>query len=417
MKKFLNVVISGLLALNFLDSQAARAPVIPKFDLSDLKTMTTESKASEASWSEYQAAMTTAFDKTKSFVYEDGVPEFKLQAANRFLEIFGQVDNPYSTLDDHQLSVVRGFHSDILGELVAEEDNEYSSGGGISASTTPTVEIRAPESKAQYELARKISPQCAYVFAHCAAETMLGIEPIKIADSAIRFEPQLTKVETKWYRLVEEAPAKTPYSGLVKGFLSTGQLTTELNFDNGILAGPYNRWWPNGAKAVEAKNKKGFFSGLYKEWYDNGQLRKLTTMKKGIPVKKETLWYLSGIKKAEISLSNRGALNGKTQAWYPDGQLYFEGRFAVGTIYKEQSIFYPNGQLAIKYSPLERVKCIGRRMQTNCPTATMMTIKKKAMSYDRDGLLVWSSKQEGLTRWDFEGEELEFIPNTIEQIL
>lgn len=412
-KNLLAILFTGLLSLPIVYAEKSRAPKIPEFDLSDLKALAEESKASETSWLNYQTAMTAAFTKTKTFVSEDGVSEFKLQAAERFLEIFGQVDNPYSTLDNHQVKVITGYISNLSEELPVEVSSNYDSNEPTEKSPAAKLENTQPDT----ELGKKTSIQCTYVFEHCALESMLSATPIKITDERITFEPQLTKVGERWFPLVNEIASKTPYSGTVRGILPDGQLTTELNFEKGLLAGPFKRWWPNGAIAVEGRNKKGFLNGPYKEWYSNGQLRKSTTMRMGVPVKRETLWYFSGTKKAEVSLSSLGALNGKTQAWYPNGQLYFEGRFSIDTVYKEHSIFHPNGQLAIKYSPLERVKCIGRRMQTNCPSATMMTIKKRAERYNDNGILLWSSNQKGLTRWDQEGKEMEFIPNTLETIL
>ena len=412
-KNLLAILFTGLLSLPIVSAEKSRAPSIAEFDLSDLKALREESKASETSWLNYQTAMTAAFTKTKTFVSEDGVSEFKLQAAERFLEIFGQVDNPYSTLDNHQVKVITGYISNLSEELPVEVSSNYDSNEPTEKSPAAKLENTQPDT----ELGKKTSIQCTYVFEHCALESMLSATPIKITDERITFEPQLTKVGERWFPLVNEIASKTPYSGTVRGILPDGQLTTELNFEKGLLAGPFKRWWPNGAIAVEGRNKKGFLNGPYKEWYSNGQLRKSTTMRMGVPVKRETLWYFSGTKKAEVSLSSLGALNGKTQAWYPNGQLYFEGRFSIDTVYKEHSIFHPNGQLAIKYSPLERVKCIGRRMQTNCPSATMMTIKKRAERYNDNGILLWSSNQKGLTRWDQEGKEMEFIPNTLETIL
>ena len=412
-KILLAILFTGLLSSPVVYAENSRAPKIPEFDLSDLKALTEESKASETSWLNYQTAMTAAFTKTKTFLSEDGVSEFKLQAAKRFLKIFGQVDNPYSTLDNDQVKVITGYISSLSEELPVEVSSNYGSNKPTRKSPTEKLDNTQPD----IELGKKTGIQCTYVFEHCALESMLSATPIKITDERITFDPQLTKVGERWFPLVNEIASKTPYSGTVRGTLPDGQLTTELSFEKGILAGPFKKWWPNGAIAVEGRNKKGFLNGTYKEWYSNGQLRKSTTMRMGTPVKRETLWYFSGAKKAEVSLSSRGALNGKTQAWYPNGQLYFEGSFSIGTVYKEHSIFHSNGELAIKYSPLERVKCIGRRMQTNCPSATMMTIKKKAERYDNNGILLWSSNQKGLTRWDQEGKEIEFIPNTLETIL
>ena len=80
---------------------------LPSFDLTDLEQRATASQKNKAAWSEYQEGMLAAYQKVKDFAEGQSDPALITLALNRFVETYGESNNPHSEEDDRMLGFVR----------------------------------------------------------------------------------------------------------------------------------------------------------------------------------------------------------------------------------------------------------------------------------------------------------------------
>ena len=80
---------------------------LPSFDLTDLEQLATASQKNKAAWSEYQEGMLAAYQKVKDFAEGQSDPALITLALNRFVETYGESNNPHSEEDDRMLGFVR----------------------------------------------------------------------------------------------------------------------------------------------------------------------------------------------------------------------------------------------------------------------------------------------------------------------
>ena len=394
------IIVLTFLPLLVIASEITLPPEIPNFSLTDLERLESESKAAKTKWDDYQQAMKLAFDLTESFVTGDRNSDLKIKAAQRFLELWGEVDNPFSDEDNEQILIIQNF---------------------LESRVNPGLPARAPEppsdlqSAYSNELSMNLEPECALVFEHCLQLSFISLPALNLGDQYVRLDPSLVSRDGYLFEVKTRGSEKR-FSGELKTFLPNDQLSGRVSIKNGLKHGPFTRWYSNGAIAIEGSYKKGELSGSYKELYRNGELRRVTTMKKGVPSKKESIWYESGSKKAEIGLSSSSSvLNGRTKAWFKNGNLAFDGRFSVGDVFREHIFFHSNGEIAARYKVVKKGKCYQERMQdrigTLCPPENTPLIKKIGSYWDAEGALRWSSTRSKLTEWDRFGAETGITKN------
>ena len=80
---------------------------LPSFDLTDLEQLATASQKNKAAWSEYQEGMLAAYQKVEDFAEGQSYPALITMALNRFVETYGESNNPHSEEDDRTLGFVR----------------------------------------------------------------------------------------------------------------------------------------------------------------------------------------------------------------------------------------------------------------------------------------------------------------------
>ena len=99
----------GLGAATNLNASDALFPAsdLPSFDLTDLEQRAMASQKNKAAWSEYQEGMLAAYQKVKDFAEGQSDPALITLALNRFVETYGESNNPHSEEDDRMLGFVR----------------------------------------------------------------------------------------------------------------------------------------------------------------------------------------------------------------------------------------------------------------------------------------------------------------------
>jgi len=120
-------ILMGMLGLVCASTISASEPLfppsdLPDFDLTDLEQRATASQKNKAAWSEYQEGMLAAYQKVKDFAEGQSDPALITLALNRFVETYGQSNNPHSEEDDRML----GFVLEAL-EARAEQSADASS--------------------------------------------------------------------------------------------------------------------------------------------------------------------------------------------------------------------------------------------------------------------------------------------------
>ena len=106
------LILLGALGLGAATNFNASEPVfppsdLPSFDLTDLEQRATASQKNKAAWSEYQEGMLAAYQKVKDFAEGQSDPALITLALNRFVETYGESNNPHSEEDDRMLGFVR----------------------------------------------------------------------------------------------------------------------------------------------------------------------------------------------------------------------------------------------------------------------------------------------------------------------
>jgi antitoxin component YwqK of YwqJK toxin-antitoxin module len=76
-----------------------------------------------------------------------------------------------------------------------------------------------------------------------------------------------------------------------KQFYEGGQLKEKRFFNNGLKAGEYVAWWPNGKKQLHYFFENSEYEGTCREWNNEGTLIKLANYKKGHEEGLQQLWY------------------------------------------------------------------------------------------------------------------------------
>ncbi len=113
---------------------------------------------------------------------------------------------------------------------------------------------------------------------------------------------------------------KGQIEGLQTNYYSSGKVSSELNYENGVQTGRSTYYYANGKKSSEVDYADGNKHGYEKSWYMHGELR-------------SEGWYLEGLKQGVwLEYDELGTL--KTKTTYRDDDM--EG-------YREE--YFPNGKI------------------------------------------------------------------------
>ena len=375
MKYFLTLLLIAIAPVKALaDGKLIEAPVAPSFDIKDLEQRSEKNKEVKSGWSEHQAKMDEAFEKTVSFMAAESEVDIAIAAGERFLQAFGAKNNPYSEKDEKQSSeitiliakirssVARGselVEQDQSGDKVRQEVRRQEK---IMSTGDPDGSFNADDWSEVFNFMLMISDdessdvQAAFFWevnsAFSVSSTDIVVMPtLETVDTKMKYVPDLKRINRKWStrEIKDGVLVVSSYSGVAKSFDDLGQKIWEVSLLKGELNGPVRRWHSNGVLAFEGKYKNGLQSGEFLEWHDNGAKRSSTFYKDGYPHKKHFVWRKSGEISSVTSLCCKGVPNGKSKKWHENGTLAFEGTFRKGWPISATS-FFDRGTLSGKYS-------------------------------------------------------------------
>jgi antitoxin component YwqK of YwqJK toxin-antitoxin module len=149
------------------------------------------------------------------------------------------------------------------------------------------------------------------------------------------------------YRRAFNASDKSPISGVVIFKDSTGKISTELKYENGIIE--FVRIWSDSSLFLEANYKNGKENGLWKRWYSEKKIQSEKYFKNGLKDSIWKSWYPNGKLMYEIQYSN-GVENGFWKTYFENGQINLEANFING---KENGVcieYFENGKIKTEYN-------------------------------------------------------------------
>ena len=441
MKYFLTLLLIAIAPVKALaDGKLIEAPVAPTFDIKDLEQRSEKSKEVKSGWSEYQAKMDEAFEKTVSFMAAESEVDIAIAAGERFLQAFGGNNNPYSTEDDEQIAEVKKLVEaltkpsivSLVPQSVEDDDSELVAPQSVALAR---VDLFSEDDwRAVVDaLALAEGVECPFVPQACIRESGITLFPDPLVfDKNLRLEPSLILSEGVWVisSVGEVKQMEEPYSGVAKAYNSFGVRVWDLTFFKGQLEGPASRFYPSGQKSLQLAFRKGEVDGKRDEWHQDGSRKSSSFYKDGVPRKKFTKWDEFGQLRVSSKFTNssKGALNGISEAWHENGKLAFKGRFEIGKIFGTHKIFYLNGNPKLEYklipdvigdcvrepsisdlrqrrSRLEapaierRIELERQRGGDSCTVRAIMPIYKVASEWDEKGNLLWKSKKNFFQQW------------------
>jgi antitoxin component YwqK of YwqJK toxin-antitoxin module len=411
------------------DSNLIEAPTAPVFDLNDLEQRSEKSKEVKSGWAEYQAQMDEAFEKTVNFIGAETEDAIAIEAGERFLKVFGGIDNPYSGKDEEHLAKIKRLlearaNLSGLSEVTQANSSEDPSKTGRQNSALFRVDGFNEEDWRFVIEATVLSSEvrCPFVIDNCLRESGFNLLPERLSlDKDLRLKPALELQEGVWITpsTRENVTPWKPYSGVAQAYNALGSLVWDLNFLDGQLEGPATRLHPDGQRASQVTFKKGEASGDRSEWYKNGAMKSSSFYWKGVPRKKFSEWYESGQPRvlAKFASASTALLNGKSEAWHANGQLAFKGVFKSGKIFGTHKVYFSSGRLSMEYklipglmndcplvrSLLERQSIsmvVKKKAEMQCLESLSIPIYKVASGWDVEGNLIWKSKQNFFQLWD-----------------
>ena len=149
--------------------------------------------------------------------------------------------------------------------------------------------------------------------------------------------------------LVDDASFKEgERDGLTKQFYSdTGKLRVLGNYKNGVLAGEFKAYYPNGNLQGEVTYKNGEMNGEFKEYHENKNIRLSGNYKNSL---QEGEWksYLEDGTLETIVNYKDGELNGLKEDFYKNGNVWTRQEFKNNDLDGVYEVYYENGNPQLK---------------------------------------------------------------------
>lgn len=136
-----------------------------------------------------------------------------------------------------------------------------------------------------------------------------------------------------------------PFSGLVKDFDGSGNISCSFNLKDGKLNGDYNKYYTNGAVLLSCGYTMGLLDGPWVSYYENEKIRESMNYDKGLLQGKRESFWNNGLIKEENNFMN-GVLTGTSNFYFSSGQLRKTIAFdSNGKRNGKWLDYYPNGNI------------------------------------------------------------------------
>ncbi|MGR3951771.1 MAG: hypothetical protein QRY74_02485 [Chlamydia sp.] len=162
--------------------------------------------------------------------------------------------------------------------------------------------------------------------------------------------------------------------------LNPSQIALSAIFSNGVLDGPYEKWYGNGQKAEESFWHKGEKEGSTQKWDEDGSLIYRAYYSQGVPDGTWTEWYSQGRLKREWQFM-QGLLEGHAIEWHENGQKAGNELYKHGKLTGEKKRWSDDGTLCFQGSYSEG-KAVGKHLSIY-PLSNQIFIEEQ---FDMDGL-------------------------------
>ena len=136
-----------------------------------------------------------------------------------------------------------------------------------------------------------------------------------------------------------------PFTGIANGSDSKLKLTSQANYQNGMLNGLSRIMYDNNKVAFEAKYINGKREGVAVGYSRLGPKQSETHYKNGKKDGRHILYYLTGIKTVEMTFKNDKA-EGTARSWHPNGKLQSQALFVNNLMEGNVTSYYPHGKIA-----------------------------------------------------------------------
>jgi antitoxin component YwqK of YwqJK toxin-antitoxin module len=112
-----------------------------------------------------------------------------------------------------------------------------------------------------------------------------------------------------------------PFTGIIIDKYPNNRLAFKNVFQNGLMEGKQEKWYPDGSKMEVLFYKENRKSGEHHGWWENGQMKFEYFIENDIPIKTHREWYSSGQLYSLSNYDQEGQPEGEQKMWYETGQI------------------------------------------------------------------------------------------------
>lgn len=165
-------------------------------------------------------------------------------------------------------------------------------------------------------------------------------------------EEWLAKLKNK--ELIKEAPPKK-FSGEWNIYYEDGKIKTKACYQNGMLCGPSEKWYPNGQKEFIRYYSLGKPTAEWIDWHPNGQKKMVRYFVFGKAFGFITEWYENGQQRTHVELDDDGQIIGTVKVLHDNGNLAIEYNMESGKMTGDIKVYNKDGSLK-KVTPSSELK-------------------------------------------------------------
>lgn len=130
---------------------------------------------------------------------------------------------------------------------------------------------------------------------------------------------------------------------------TSGNLTQEANFKNGLLYGWKLLYYPNGVLKGKAFYKNDNIQGIAYYYYEDGKIKSKESFKDGKYDGPKLLYYTNGQIEQNLIRKN-GKDEGLEHGYYKDGKLMYTRNWINDKQYGDQIFYFQNGRVKIYHT-------------------------------------------------------------------
>jgi uncharacterized protein len=138
-------------------------------------------------------------------------------------------------------------------------------------------------------------------------------------------------------------------------YFSTGELYSELSYDNDKATGYFRQYYKNGKLRVENELKDDFINGKGKSFFPDGTINGETVYKNSKAEGSQKIYHENNAVKYDATFVN-DLLQGKLTEYYPDGKLRYEADYKEGKRVTTALYYYTNGNKEAEYNFIDNKK-------------------------------------------------------------